>query len=164
MVVQLGILKELKVWRTIGSSAYRVYRYEGKLNLLENAALLLCWKEGDGFESKLMKAFLSTDISLSNEEILCYYSKRWDIETYFRTAKVQPAMDRYQVRSTQAIDRYLTLLMFSTLYYQYDSQGSLNDGLHHYRIQKKHDMIEYIYNQAKSEVTLDQIKTWLSVA
>ncbi|TDL58230.1 hypothetical protein E2R60_07205 [Paenibacillus dendritiformis] len=26
---------------TIGSSAYRVYRYEGKLNLLENAALLM---------------------------------------------------------------------------------------------------------------------------
>lgn len=73
-------------------------------------------------------------------------------------------MDHYQVRSTQAIDRYLTLLTFSTLYYQYDSQGSLNDGLHHYRIQKKYGMIEYIYNQAKSEATLDQIKTWLSVA
>jgi DNA polymerase II small subunit/DNA polymerase delta subunit B len=54
--------------------------------------------------------------------------------------------------------------MFSALYCQYDSQGSLNDGLHHYRIQKKHDMIDYIYNQAKSGATLDQIKTWLSVA
>lgn len=158
------ISKSDTVLVTIGSSAYRVYRYEGKLNLLENAALLLCWKEGDGFEPKQIKAFLSTDISLSNEEILCYYSKRWDIETYFRTAKVQLAMDRYQVRSTQAIDRYLTLLMFSALYCQYDSQGSLNDGLHHYRIQKKHDMIDYIYNQAKSGATLDQIKTWLSVA
>lgn len=158
------ISKSDTVLVTIGSSAYRVYRYEGKLNLLENAALLLCWKDGDGFEPKQMKAFLSTDISLSNEEILCYYSKRWDIEAYFRTAKVQLAMDRYQVRSTQAIDRYLTLLMSSALYCQYDSQGSLNDGLHYYRIQKKHDMIDYIYNQAKSGATLDQIKTWLSVA
>ncbi|MGG1619412.1 transposase [Paenibacillus sp. NRS-1781] len=149
---------------TIGSSAYRVYRYEGKLNLLENAVLLLCWKEGEGFDPKQMKAFLSTDISLRSEEILSYYSKRWAIETYFRTAKVQLAMDRYQVRSTQAIDRYLTLLLFAALCCSYSSHGSLIDGLHRYRIQKKHDMIEYIYNQAQNGATLDQIKTRLRVA
>jgi hypothetical protein len=73
-------------------------------------------------------------------------------------------MDRYQVRSTQAIDRYLTLLMFATLCCSYDSHGSLIDGLHGYRPQKKHDMIEYIYNQAQSGATLDQIKTRLRVA
>ncbi|MEC0105364.1 transposase [Paenibacillus taichungensis] len=50
-----------------------------------------------------MKVFLSKDVSLSNEEILNYYSKRWVVETYFCTAKVQLAMDRYQVRSAQAI-------------------------------------------------------------
>lgn len=149
---------------TIGSSAYRVYRYEGKLNLLENATLLLCWKEGEGFDPKQMKAFLSTDVSLRSEEILSYYSKRWAIETYFRTAKVQLAMDRYQVRSTQAIDRYLTLLLFAALCCSYSSHGSLIDGLHRYRIQKKHDMIEYIYNQAQNGATLDQIKTRLRVA
>ncbi|MGW8957693.1 hypothetical protein [Paenibacillus sp. NPDC055715] len=52
---------------------------------MENAALLLCWKEGEGFDPKPMKACLSTDVSLTNEEILSYYSKRWVIETYFRT-------------------------------------------------------------------------------
>lgn len=131
---------------------------------MENAVLLLCWKEGEGFDPKQMKAFLSTDVSLSNEEILSYYSKRWAIETYFRTAKVQLAMDRYQVRSTQAIDRYLTLLMFAALCCKYGSQGSLIDGLHRYRLQKKHDMIEYIYTQAQAGATLDQIKTQLRVA
>ncbi|MGW8957606.1 transposase [Paenibacillus sp. NPDC055715] len=44
-----------------------------------------------------MKAFLSTHISLTSETILTYYSKRWVIETYFRTAKVHLARDRYQV-------------------------------------------------------------------
>ncbi|WP_025683922.1 IS701 family transposase [Paenibacillus maysiensis] len=149
---------------TIGSSAYRVYRYEGKLNLLENAALLLCWKEGEGFDPKQMKAFLSTDVSLTNEEILSYYSKRWAIETYFRTAKVHLAMDRYQVRSAKAIDRYLTLLMFASMCCIYDGQGSLIDGLHRYRLQKKQDMIEYIYDQAQSGATLAQIKTQLRAA
>lgn len=103
---------------TIGSSAYRVYRYEGKLNLLENAVLLLCWKEGEGFDPKQMKAFLSTDVSLSHTEILSYYSKRWAIETYFRTTKVHLAMDRYQIRSTQAtapvlVERQAVLLATS---------------------------------------------------
>lgn len=149
---------------TIGSSDYRVYRYEGKLNVVENAALLLCWKDGEGFDPKQMKAFLSTDVSLSNEEILSYYSKRWAIETYFRTAKVRLAMDRYQVRSTQAIDRYLALLLFAALCCSYGGRGSLIDGLHRYHIQKKHDMIEYIYNQTQAGATLDQIKTRLRVA
>ncbi|GGH46486.1 transposase [Paenibacillus silvae] len=149
---------------TIGSSTYRVYRYEGKLNLVENAVLLLCWTEGEGFDPKQMKAFLRTDVSLNNEEILSYYSKRWAIETYFRTAKVQLAMDRYQVRSAQAIDRYLTLLMFAALCCAYRSRGNLIDGLHRYRIQKKHDMIEFIYNQAQRGATLEQIKTRLRVA
>ncbi|WP_155985145.1 hypothetical protein [Paenibacillus sp. FSL H7-689] len=106
---------------TIGSSDY--HRYESKLNVVENAALLLCWKDGEGFDPKQMRAFLSTDVSLSNEEILSFYSKRWAIETYFRTAKVRLAMD-----------------------------------------QKKHDMIEYIYNQTQGGATLDQIKTQLKVA
>lgn len=149
---------------TIGSSDYRVYRYEGKLNVVENAALLLCWKDGEGFDPKHMKAFLSTDVSLSNVEILSYYSKRWAIETYFRTAKVQLAMDRYQVRSVQAIDRYLTLLLFAALCCTYRSHGSLIDGIHGFHLQKKHDMIEYIFNQAQRGATLEQIKTRLRVA
>nr|WP_156739699.1 transposase [Paenibacillus oryzae] len=148
----------------IGSSDYRVYRNEGKLNVVENAALLLCWKDGEGFDPKHMKAFLSTDVSLSNVEILSYYSKRWAIETYFRTAKVQLAMDRYQVRSIQAIDRYLTLLLFAALCCAYRSHGSLIDGIHGFHLQKKHDMIEYIFNQAQRGASLEQIKTRLRVA
>ncbi|MBJ6361095.1 hypothetical protein ACFOQM_07275 [Paenibacillus sp. GCM10012307] len=46
---------------------------------MENAALLLCWEEGQGLDPHRMKAFLSTDVSLTNEEILNDYSKRWAI-------------------------------------------------------------------------------------
>ncbi|WP_264083443.1 hypothetical protein [Paenibacillus sp. BJ-4] len=38
------------------------------------------------------------------------------------------------------------------------------DGLHRYRLQKKQDMIEYIYDQAQSGATLAQIKTQLRAA
>jgi hypothetical protein len=70
-------------------------------------------------------------------------------------------VDRYQVQSTQLIDRYLTLLLFASKSFIYDGHGSLIVGLHRYRLQKKQDMIEYIYNQAQSGVTLAQIKTSL---
>ncbi len=149
---------------TIGTDHYRVYRYEGKLNFLENGVVLLCWKEGEGLEPKQMKAFLSTDVSLSNEQILSYYSKRWSIEAYFRAAKVHLGMDRYQFRSTKSIDRYLALLSFVSMCCIYSGQGNLFDGLHQYRRQKQQHWIEYIYKQAQSGVTLAQIKTQLRAA
>ena len=149
---------------TIGVEDYRVYRYEGKLNLLENGVVLLCWKDGDDLNSSSIRAFLSTDVSLSNEQILSYYCKRWSIENYFRTAKVYLGMDRYQVRSTKSIDRYFALLLFVTMCCTYSGQGSLIDGIHQYRKQKRHHWIEYIYKQAQSGVSLAQIKTQLRVA
>lgn len=149
---------------TIGTERYRVYRYEGKLNLLENGVVLFCWKEGEDLDPKRMKAFLSTDVSLTNGQILNYYSKRWSIETYFRAAKVHFGMDRYQVRSTKSIDRYWALPSFTSICCIYSGQGSLLDGLHQYRRQKKQHWIEYIYKQAQRGVTLAQIKTQLRAA
>lgn len=92
-----------------------------------------------------MKAFLRTDAAGQNEQILSYYSKRWSIETYFPTAKVYFGMDRCQVRSMKAIDRYLALLRLVSMCCTYSGQGSLFDGIHRYRKQKRHDWIEYIY-------------------
>ncbi|MGH0945521.1 hypothetical protein ACQVTS_31710 [Bacillus mycoides] len=31
---------------TVGHSSYYVYRYEGKLNVIENTIVLLCWEDG----------------------------------------------------------------------------------------------------------------------
>ncbi|WP_028547034.1 transposase [Paenibacillus taiwanensis] len=79
-----------------------------------------------------MKAFLSTDVALTNAQIMSYYSKRWSIETYFRTAKVHLGRDRYQVRSTKAIDRYWALLLFVSLCCTYgDMDEALSMGFIH---------------------------------
>ncbi|WP_429784982.1 transposase [Bacillus toyonensis] len=45
-----------------------------------------------------MRAFLSTDVGLSNKQIMQYYSKRWAVETYFRTMKINLSLERYHVR------------------------------------------------------------------
>ncbi|WP_212976709.1 transposase [Paenibacillus azoreducens] len=101
--------------------------------MLDNGVVLFCWKEGEELNPKQVKAFLSTDVSLTNKQILSYYSKRWSIETYFRAAKVHLGLDRYQVRSTKAIDRYWALLSFASMCCIYSGQGNLLDGLHQYR-------------------------------
>lgn len=46
----------------IGTNNYRVYCYEGKLNLTENAVVLLCWKEVNGLELTSMKGLLSEEV------------------------------------------------------------------------------------------------------
>ncbi|EOO26387.1 hypothetical protein IIU_05999 [Bacillus cereus VD133] len=90
---------------TVGHSSYHVYRYEGKLNMIENAIVLLYWEATNPMTSENMHAFLSTDMSLSNKQIMQYYSKRWAVETYFHTMKVNLSLNRYQV-----LDRLWTLL------------------------------------------------------
>ncbi len=62
-----------------------MYRYEDKLNFIDNTAVIIYVKEGTDISKA--KAFIYTDTELSNEEIINYYANRWVIETYFKTAK-----------------------------------------------------------------------------
>lgn len=149
---------------TVGLERYRVYRYEGKLNLVDNAVVLLCWKESAPLTPMMLKAFLSTDVSLTNEQILTYYSKRWAIETYFRAAKGQLGLERYQVRSKRAIDRYFILILVAAMCCTYLGNDHLLQGIYHYRQQKAQDYIDYIYGQAQAGVSLEHIKKQLRVA
>ena len=72
---------------TIGSESYRVYRYEGALNDIDVAVVLLCWPANEPMKASGMRCFLSTDTELTNETILTYYSVRWRIETYFQQSE-----------------------------------------------------------------------------
>ena len=56
--------------------------------------------------SEALWAFLSTDVSLTTNEILSYYVCRWPIEVFFRQCKDKLALDRYQIRSLKGIQRY----------------------------------------------------------
>ena len=64
---------------TVKKQKYYVYRYEGKLNGIENAVVLLCYPEKAFGNPKALQAFLSTDVSLSVDETLSYYAGRWPI-------------------------------------------------------------------------------------
>ncbi len=91
---------------TVKNQTYYVYRYEGKLNGVENAVVLLSYPEKAFRNPKALRAFLNTDVSLSADEILSYYVCRWPIEIFFRQCKDKLALNSYQMRSAQGIRRF----------------------------------------------------------
>ena len=95
---------------TVKNQKYYVYRYEGKLNGIENAVVLLSYPEKAFGIPKALRAFLSTDVSLSTDGILSYYVCRWPIEIFFRQCKDKLALDSYQIRSAQGIRRFWLLM------------------------------------------------------
>ena len=95
---------------TVKNQTYYVYRYEGKLNGIENAVVLLSYPEKAFGNPKALRAFLNTDVSLSTDEILSYYVCRWLIEIFFRQCKDKLALDNYQIRSAQGIRRFWLLM------------------------------------------------------
>ena len=83
---------------TVGSRKYSVYRYEGSLNGIENAVVLISYPK-DAFQvSKAVRAFISTDVSLTTREILDKYVERWPIEVFFRQSKDKLALNKIAAR------------------------------------------------------------------
>ena len=65
---------------TVKGREYYVHRYQGHLNKIDQAVVLLTYpKEAFGVCTAL-KVFLCSDLSLSDEEVLEHYSHRWKIE------------------------------------------------------------------------------------
>ena len=89
---------------TVKNQKYYVYRYEGKLNGIENAVVLLNYPEKAFGIPKALRAFLSTDVSLSTDEIISYYVCRWPIEIFFRQCKDKLALDSYQMALAEQVE------------------------------------------------------------
>ena len=83
---------------TIGSRSCYVYRYEGSLNGIENAVVLISYPKDAFHAPKALRAFISTDVSLSTQEILDMYVERWPVEVFFRQSKDKLAFEEYQIR------------------------------------------------------------------
>ncbi len=95
---------------TVGSRSYYVYRYEGSLNGIEHAVVLISYPKDAFHAPKALRAFISTNASLSSREILDKYVERWPVEVFSRQSKDKLAFDKYQVRSSEGIRRYWLLM------------------------------------------------------
>lgn len=91
---------------TVRKQKYYVSRYEGRLNGIKNGVVLLTYPVGAFGKESALRAFISTDSSLSTDEILALYVHRWEIEVFLRTVKNKLAFDKYQIRSVLGIRRF----------------------------------------------------------
>lgn len=95
---------------TVGKRQYRVYRYEGPINGIEKAVVLLSYPSNAFGDPVALRAFLCTDCSMGIEEILGVYTERWPVEVFFRESKKTLDLDQYQIRSSQGIRRFWLLM------------------------------------------------------
>ena len=95
---------------TVGDREFYVYRYEGELNDIPNAAVIFSYPREAFGNPKALRIFLSTNVGMSTQEILDTYTKRWPIELFFRQSKSKLALDKYQIRSKQGIQRYWLIM------------------------------------------------------
>ena len=108
---------------TVKGKRYWVYRYEGKLNKIENAVVLLCYPVKAFGKAKTLRAFISTNAALSDQEVLDFYTIRWKIEVYFRDCKNRLALDKYQIRSARGITRFWLIASLAYLIACFESQS-----------------------------------------
>lgn len=151
---------------TVNNSKYWVYRYEGNLNGIDNAVVLLCWAENSFNKAGELHAFLCTDTFLDDQKILEYYSKRWPIEIFFRQTKNNLGLNTYQVRSAQSIDRVLFLISLTYTYcsIQENANDSFSKGLLICRNEVKKDNIQWIYESAKNNVPIETVFRVMNIA
>lgn len=102
---------------TVKSRTYMVYRYEGPLNKIDHAVVLLSYPADAIGRKSALRVFLCSDPSLSDEAILEYYSHRWSIEVMFRSHKRYMGLKSFMVRSAKAIDRLLLILALAHFFF-----------------------------------------------
>ena len=136
---------------TVRKQKYYVYRYEGKLNGIQNGVVLLTYPVGAFGKESALRAFISTDTSLSTEEILALYVNRWEIEVFFRTVKNKNAFDKYQIRSALGIRRFwmMTSLAYLLACLESDTYDP-EDGYRKMSDLVKCDMISNLFDLAKA--------------
>lgn len=102
---------------TVDRRQFYVYRYEGKLNDIENAVVILSYPKEAFLNPKALRVFISTDASLSTQEILDTYVCRWPIEVFFRESKRKLALDKYQIRTCKGTQRYWLIMSLAHFMY-----------------------------------------------
>lgn len=143
--------KELFHLVTVKANQYYVYRYEGNLKGIENAVVLLSYPKNAFGNEKALKVFISTNVSLSTEQILGFYVVRWEIEVYFRDCKNKLAIDKYQVRSSKGIKRLWVIysLTYNIVCMESDTYN-FSAGYHLLCNQMCIERVSYIFDYAVS--------------
>ena len=148
---------------TASNSNYYVYRYEGKLNDIENAVVLIIWNKKDLSDNPSF--LISTDISLNVETIISYYEKRWDIEVSYRYHKSALGLDKFQVQSLKSINRYWSMIfltytfleLFRVKYKKTLKLKTLGDAITYFRNNYLVKIVTFTHECSSNGIGLDLI-------
>lgn len=144
---------------TVGGREFYAYRYEGKLNDVPNAVVILSYPKEAFGNPKALRIFISTNAGLSTQEILDTYTKRWPIELFFRQSKSKLALDKYQIRSRQGIQRYW--LIMSLVHYlccmHSGKYCTFEEGYSSMQEQLKMERVENLYQFIKNGASLEDV-------
>lgn len=137
----------------MGKRKFYVYRYEGNLPNIENAAVLITYPKNAFGNEKAMRVFLCTNADLSDEDILNIYAVRWNIEVFFRESKRRLAFDKYQIRSSKGICRYwLIMSLVHFLCCITAESHSFTDGFATLKNKMYIEFIYYLYTCGKNSI------------
>ena len=119
----------------VGGHEYWVHRYEGTLNGIGHAAVLLSYPKNSFKNELALRLFLCSDTDFSDEKILSHYPRRWKIEVMFKQHKMYLGLKSFMVRSAKAIDRLLVLLTLAHFFFLSLSafRVPLSTGIHLFR-------------------------------
>lgn len=137
---------------TVGGRKFYIWRYEGKLNGITNAVVLLSYPKNTFGQKQALRMFISTNVGLSTQEILDIYISRWPIEVFFRNSKSKLAFDTYQIRSQKGIERYWRIMSF-TYYLCCTCKGEyccFEDGYQYLSQLLAVEYLEQLYKLSKS--------------
>ena len=95
---------------TVGGHEYWVHRYEGALNGIDKAVVLLSYPKNAFGKKNALRVFICSDLELSDAEILTHYTHRWKIEVMFKQHKMYMGLKSFMVRAAKAIDRLFVIL------------------------------------------------------
>jgi len=119
----------------VSGHEYWVHRYEGALNGMKNAVVLLSFPKNSFGKSQALRLFICSDTILSDEEILTHYTHHWKIEIMFKQHKMYLGLKSFMVRSTKAIDRLLVILPLAHFFFLLLTafRASLSEGICRFR-------------------------------
>lgn len=119
----------------MGGHEYWTHRYEGALNGIDKAVVLLSYPKNAFGNKKALRVFICSALGLSDEEILSHYTHRWKIEVMFKQQKMYMGLKSFMVRSAIAIDRLFVILPLAHLFFivLFDASLSLSAAIRRFR-------------------------------
>ena len=119
----------------MGGHEYWIHRYEGALNGIDKAVVLLSYPKDAFGNKKALRVFICSDIDLSDREILSLYTHRWKIEVMFKLQKMYMGLKSFMVRSAKAFDRLFVILPLAHLFFilLFDASLSLSAAIRRFR-------------------------------